>query len=215
VDTRCCRCRRVVGRHHHDGDPQHPRGLRFPAAFGGTRWAHVVGSAFQRAFIDRNSKLGDPAFVNVPLAQLTDKRYAATLRATIGATSATPTSSLSTIKEGTQTTHVSVADARGNAVALTTTLNELYGSGSISPRPGFFLNDEMDDFTSRPGVPNMYGLVQGEANAIQPGKRMLSAMSPTIVLDHAGRVLLVAGSRGGPRIITSTTQVCSTSSTTG
>ena len=176
-------------------------------AFGGTRWAHVVGSAFQRAFIDRNSKLGDPAFVNVPLAQLTDKRYAATLRATIGATSATPTSSLSTIKEGTQTTHVSVADARGNAVALTTTLNELYGSGVYLTSAGFFLNDEMDDFTSRPGVPNMYGLVQGEANAIQPGKRMLSAMSPTIVLDSRGRVLLVAGSRGGPRIITSTTQV--------
>jgi len=176
-------------------------------AFGGTRWAHLVGSAFQRAFIDRNSKLGDPAFVNVPLAQLTDKRYAATLRATIGATSATPTSSLGTIKEGTQTTHVSVADARGNAVAMTTTLNELYGSGVYLAGAGFFLNDEMDDFTSRPGVPNMYGLVQGEANAIQPGKRMLSAMSPTIVLDERGRVLLIAGSRGGPRIITSTTQV--------
>ncbi|MFL5620299.1 MAG: gamma-glutamyltransferase [Gemmatimonadaceae bacterium] len=175
--------------------------------FGSTRWAHLVGSAFQRAFVDRNSKLGDPAFVTVPLAQLTDKRYAATLRATIGATRATPTSSLSTMKESTQTTHVSVADARGNAVAMTTTLNELYGSGVYVTSAGFFLNDEMDDFTSRPGVPNMYGLVQGEANAIQPGKRMLSAMSPTIVLDARGRVLLVAGSRGGPRIITSTTQV--------
>jgi len=175
--------------------------------FGSTRWAHLVGSAFQRAFIDRNAKLGDPAFVNVPLAQLTDKRYAATLRATIGATRATPTTSLTTIKEGTQTTHVSIADARGNAVALTTTLNDLYGSGVYLASAGFFLNDEMDDFTSRPGVPNMYGLIQGEANAIQPGKRMLSAMSPTIVLDARGRVLLVVGSRGGPRIITSTTQV--------
>jgi gamma-glutamyltranspeptidase/glutathione hydrolase len=175
--------------------------------FGGTRWAHLVGSAFQRAFVDRNAKLGDPAFVNVPLAQLTDKRYAATLRATIGEMRATPTTSLTTIKEGTHTTHLSVADARGNAVALTTTLNDLFGSGVFLSSAGFFLNDEMDDFTSQPGVPNMFGLVQGEANAIQPGKRMLSAMSPTIVLDPRGRLLLVVGSRGGPRIITSTTQV--------
>ena len=178
-----------------------------PPAFGSTRWAHLLGSAFQRAFIDRNAKLGDPAFVDVPLTQLTDKGYAASLRATIGATRATPTLSLTTIKEGTHTTHLSVADARGNAVALTTTLNDLFGSGVFLESAGFFLNDEMDDFTSRPGVPNMYGLVQGEANAIEPGKRMLSAMSPTIVLDPRGRLLLVAGSRGGPRIITSTTQV--------
>jgi gamma-glutamyltranspeptidase / glutathione hydrolase len=175
--------------------------------FGSTRWAHLVGSAFQRAFVDRNAKLGDPAFVKVPLAQLTDKRYAATLRATIDPMRHTPTSSLSALKDGTETTHMSVADARGNAVALTTTLNELYGSGVYLASAGFFLNDEMDDFTSQPGVPNMYGLIQGEANAIQPGKRMLSAMSPTIVLDSRGRVLLVLGSRGGPRIITSTTQV--------
>ena len=174
--------------------------------FGGAQWAHLLGSAFQRAFVDRNSKLGDPAFVNVPIGQLTDKRYAATLRATIGASRATPTPARP-IGEGTQTTHVSIADARGNAVAMTTTLNNLYGSGVYLTSGGFFLNDEMDDFTSRPGVPNMFGLVQGEANAIQPGKRMLSAMSPTIVLDPQGKVLLVAGSRGGPRIITSTTEV--------
>ena len=175
--------------------------------FGSARWAHLLGSAFQRAFIDRNAKLGDPAFVDVPVAQLTDKGYAASLRATIGEMRATPTSSLTAIREGTHTTHVSVADARGNAVALTTTLNDLFGSGVFLTSAGFFLNDEMDDFTSRPGVPNMYGLLQGEANAIQPGKRMLSAMSPTIVLDPRGRLLLVLGSRGGPRIITSTTQV--------
>jgi gamma-glutamyltranspeptidase/glutathione hydrolase len=175
--------------------------------FGSTRWAHLVGSAFQRAFVDRNARLGDPAFVNVPIAQLTDKRYAATLRATIGDMRATPTTSLTALREGTHTTHLSVADARGNAVALTTTLNDLYGSGVFLTSAGFFLNDEMDDFTARPGVPNMYGLVQGEANAIEPGKRMLSAMSPTIVLDRRGRLLLVVGSRGGPRIITSTTQV--------
>ena len=175
--------------------------------FGSARWAHLVGSAFQRAFVDRNARLGDPAFVNIPMAQLTDKRYAATLRATIGDMRATPTTSLTALREGTHTTHVSVADARGNAVALTTTLNDLYGSGVFLASAGFFLNDEMDDFTARPGVPNMYGLVQGEANAIEPGKRMLSAMSPTIVLDRRGRLLLVVGSRGGPRIITSTTQV--------
>jgi len=175
--------------------------------FGSAGWAHIVGSAFQRAFVDRNAKLGDPAFVKVPIEELTDKQYAARLRATIAPMRATPTTSLKALGEGTQTTHVSVADARGNAVAMTTTLNELFGSSVYLTSAGFFLNDEMDDFTSRPGVPNMYGLVQGEANAIAPGKRMLSAMSPTIVLDPRGKLLLVAGARGGPRIITSTTQV--------
>ncbi|HEX7980229.1 MAG TPA: gamma-glutamyltransferase [Gemmatimonadaceae bacterium] len=174
--------------------------------FGGTQWAHLVGSAFQRAFVDRNAKLGDPAFVSVPIKELTDKKYAAQLRATIG-TRATPTTSLKALGEGTQTTHMSVADARGNAVAVTTTLNELFGSSVYLTSAGFFLNDEMDDFAAKPGTPNMFGLVQGEANAIAPGKRMLSAMSPTIVLDPRGKLLLVAGSRGGPRIITSTTQV--------
>jgi gamma-glutamyltranspeptidase/glutathione hydrolase len=176
--------------------------------FGGARWAHLLGSTFQRAFIDRNSKLGDPAFVSVPIAKLTDKRYAAQLRATIGADRATPTPSVTTgMREGLETTHMAVADAKGNAVALTTTLNNLYGSGVYVTSGGFFLNDEMDDFSVQPGVANMFGLVQGEANAIQPGKRMLSAMSPTIVLDSRGKVVLVAGSRGGPRIITSTTEV--------
>ena len=176
--------------------------------FGSTRWAHLEGSAYQRAFIDRNSKLADPAFVSVPIAQLTDKAYAATLRATIGNGRATPTSSIGgTIREGMQTTHYSVVDDHGNAVATTTTINNLYGSGVYMASAGFFLNDEMDDFASQPGQPNMFGLVQGEANAIQPGKRMLSAMSPTIVLGRDGRLLLVAGSRGGPRIITSTSEV--------
>jgi gamma-glutamyltranspeptidase/glutathione hydrolase len=174
--------------------------------FGSAGWAHVVGSAFQRAFVDRNAKLGDPAFVSVPMKELTDKQYAARLRATIG-THATPTLSLKALGEGTQTTHMSVADARGNAVAVTTTLHELFGSSVYLASAGFFLNDEMDDFAAKPGTPNMFGLVQGEANAIAPGKRMLSAMSPTIVLDRRGKLLLVAGSRGGPRIITSTTQV--------
>ena len=100
-----------------------------------------------------------------------------------------------------------MVDSLGNAVATTTTINELYGSGVFIPGAGVFMNNEMDDFTSQPGTPNLFGLVQGEQNAIAPGKRMLSAMSPTIVLDPAGDVLLVLGSRGGPRIITSTSQV--------
>ncbi|HEV7994295.1 MAG TPA: gamma-glutamyltransferase [Gemmatimonadaceae bacterium] len=180
---------------------------RLPS-FGGASWAHLVGSAFQRAFVDRNSKLGDPAFVNVPLKQLTDKTYAAKLRATILADRATPTATIpGALREGTETTHLSVADAKGNAVGLTTTLNNLFGSGVYLASAGFFLNDEMDDFAAKPGTPNMFGLVQGEANAIAPGKRMLSAMAPTIVLDRAGKLLLVAGSRGGPRIITSTAEV--------
>jgi gamma-glutamyltranspeptidase/glutathione hydrolase len=176
--------------------------------FGSTGWAHLLGSAYQRAFIDRNAKLADPAFVQVPMDELTDKRYASRLRATIGANRATPTSTLATyVRDGMETTHYSVVDAQGNAVATTTTLNNLYGSGVYLSSAGFFLNDEMDDFAARPGTPNMFGLVQGEANAIQPGKRMLSAMSPTVVLDRDGKLLLVAGSRGGPRIITSTSQV--------
>lgn len=176
--------------------------------FGSARWAHILGSAYQRAFIDRNSKLGDPAFVHVPMAELTSKAYARRLRKTIPPDRATPTPWLThTIGEGMQTTHYSVVDARGNAVATTTTINDLYGSGVFVAGAGFFLNDEMDDFAARPGEPNMFGLVQGEQNAIAPGKRMLSAMSPTIVLDPAGQLLLVVGSRGGPRIITSTSQV--------
>jgi len=176
--------------------------------FGSAAYAHLLGSAYQRTFVDRNEKLADPAFASVPMKQLTDKAYARKLFETIGASRATPTSSVAkTMNEGTETTHYSVADASGNAVATTTTLNALYGSGVFVRGGGFFLNDEMDDFAAAPGKPNMFGLVQGEANAIQPGKRMLSAMSPTIVLDRDGGLLLIVGSRGGPRIITSTSQV--------
>lgn len=177
-------------------------------AFGSAEYEHILGSAYQRAFIDRNEKLADPAFISVPMAQLTDKAYAAKLRATIGQSHATPTPDIAkSMREGMETTHYSVADSHGNAVATTTTLNALYGSGVYVEDGGFFLNDEMDDFAASPGKPNMFGLVQGEANAIAPGKRMLSAMSPTIVLDRDGSLLLVVGSRGGPRIITSTSQV--------
>jgi gamma-glutamyltranspeptidase/glutathione hydrolase len=176
--------------------------------FGAARRAHLLASAYQRAFVDRNEKLADPAFVPVPIAELTSKTYAARLRATIDTTRATPTRALIPARaEGTQTTHYSVVDAAGNAVATTTTINALYGSGVYIVGAGFFLNDEMDDFATRPGHPNMFGLVQGEANAVQPGKRMLSAMSPTIVLSPGDSLLLVLGARGGPRIITGTSQV--------
>jgi gamma-glutamyltranspeptidase/glutathione hydrolase len=180
--------------------------------YGSTRWFHLVGSAYQRAFIDRNAKLGDPAFVTVPLAQLTSKAYAKRLQGTISDTRATPTRELEpqmaqAAREPEHTTHYSVVDAKGNAVATTTTLNNSWGSGVWVRGAGFMLNDEMDDFAAQPGKPNMFGLVQGEQNAIQPGKRMLSAMSPTIVLDRNNQVLLVVGAAGGPTIITGTSQV--------
>lgn len=176
--------------------------------FGSANRIHAVASASQRAFIDRNSRLGDPAFVSVPLSTLTSKTYARAIARTISRTRAQPTTSIAPrSSEGVQTTHYSVVDQDGNAVATTTTLNDLYGSGVYVAGAGFFLNDEMDDFTSKPGAANMYGLIQGEANAIAPGKRMLSAMSPTIVLDPAGNLLLIVGARGGPRIISATAQI--------
>jgi len=176
--------------------------------FGSANYFHLVASAFQRAFIDRNAKLADPAFVSVPVDQLTSKAYAQELQKTIPPDHATPTTTLlAAAKEGNETTPYVVVDSQGNAVATTTTLNSLYGSGVYVRGAGFFLNDEMDDFASQPGTPNQFGLVQGENNAIAPGKRMLSAMTPTIVLDPEGRVLLVLGARGGPRIITSVAQV--------
>jgi gamma-glutamyltranspeptidase/glutathione hydrolase len=178
------------------------------ARFGSADEIHALASASQRAFVDRNSKLGDPAFVKVPLSTLTSKAYAKAVARTISRDRADPTSQVANgMREGSQTTHYSVVDRFGNAVATTTTLNDLYGSGVYVSGAGFFLNDEMDDFTAKVGVPNMFGLIQGEANAIAPGKRMLSAMSPTIVLDPKGGLLLVTGARGGPRIISATSQI--------
>jgi gamma-glutamyltranspeptidase/glutathione hydrolase len=176
--------------------------------FGTAEYFHVVASAFQLAFTDRNSKLGDPAFVSVPIMQLTSKDYARRLQRTIAMDRHTPTTEVANYaREGTETTHYSVVDAHGNAVATTTTLNSLFGSGVLIRGAGFFMNNEMDDFASAPGKANQFGLVQGEQNAIAPGRRMLSAMSPTVVLDQAGKVLLVVGGRGGPRIITGVAQV--------
>ena len=179
-----------------------------PSRAGSAMSYHLMTEALRRAFVDRNTKLGDPAFVHVPVTQLTSKAYAHQRASSISLEHASKTGAFAgATTEGVNTTHYSVVDEQGNAVATTTTLNDLYGSGVYVPSAGFFLNDEMDDFTVQPGQPNMYGLVQGEQNAIAPGKRMLSAMSPTIVLDPKGQLLMVIGSRGGPRIITSVAQV--------
>lgn len=175
--------------------------------FGSAEYLHLLAETFRRAFIDRNAKLADADFVPVPRDELTSKAYAATLAAQIDRTRASVTPAFPQGREPEHTTHYSVVDAAGNAVATTTTLNGGYGSAVWVPEGGFFLNNEMDDFAAQPGSPNMFGLVQGEANAVQPGKRMLSAMSPTIVLDPQGNVLLVVGAAGGPTIITVVTQV--------
>ena len=179
-------------------------------AFGTVALLHREAEAMRRAFTVRNTTLGDPAFVRMPLAQILSKAYADSLRKQIDPAHATPTPTfVPGLKDGPSTTHYSVVDADGNAVSCTTTLNDSYGSGVAVSGAGFLLNDEMDDFATAPGKPNMYGLVQGEANAIQPGKRMLSAMTPSIVLDSAGKLLMVVGTPGGPTIITQVYHVIS------
>jgi gamma-glutamyltranspeptidase/glutathione hydrolase len=172
---------------------------------------HLFAEAARRAYADRNAYLADPDFVPQPTARMISDAHAGARRATIRRDRATPSSEVAPglgapPAEGTQTTHYSIMDQRGNAVAVTTTLNSLYGNLVTVPGAGFLLNNEMDDFTSKPGVPNQFGLVQGAANAIAPGKRMLSAMTPTIVLDPSGRVKMVTGTPGGSTIITSIVQ---------
>jgi gamma-glutamyltranspeptidase/glutathione hydrolase len=174
---------------------------------------HLIAEASRRAFADRNHYLGDPDMVKIPTSTLISEDYAQKQRATIALQRATPSAEvragMGAISEGTQTTHLSVVDREGNAVSLTTTINELFGSAVTITGAGFLMNDEMDDFSAKPGSPNMFGLVQGEANAIAPGKRMLSAMTPTIVVDPSGQTLLVTGARGGPRIISAVFQIMS------
>jgi gamma-glutamyltranspeptidase / glutathione hydrolase len=170
--------------------------------FGSPALVHLEAEAMRRAFTDRNRFLGDPAFVENPTRRLLSKAYAADLRKGIGDRASPTPAFVPGPRRGTSTTHFSVVDSDGNAVSCTTTLNDSYGSAVTVAGAGFLLNDEMDDFATAPGRPNLYGLVQGEANAIQPGKRMLSAMTPSIVLDPQGRLLLVVGTPGGPRIIT-------------
>jgi gamma-glutamyltranspeptidase/glutathione hydrolase len=180
---------------------------------------HLIIEAFRRAFKDRTSFLGDPDFQAMPTQQLTDKGYAAAWRKTISMTKATPSSALtrppgflpddasaSPRAESKHTTHYSVLDEAGDAVSVTYTLNNSFGSGATAEGLGFLLNDEMDDFTSKIGAPNMYGLIQSPANAIAPRKRPLSAMTPIIVLENH-KVRFVIGSPGGPRIITTVANI--------
>jgi gamma-glutamyltranspeptidase/glutathione hydrolase len=176
---------------------------------------HLIVEAFRRAYMDRSNYLGDPDYVKIPVEQLISKQYGAAWRTSINADHASgsaglerpagflpPAPTMSDVRqEAADTTHYSVVDAHGNAVSVTTTLNGGYGSGVTVPGLGFLLNDEMDDFASKQGVPNMFGLIQGPANAIAPGKRPLSSMTPTIVLKN-GKVSMVLGSPGGGRIVT-------------
>lgn len=171
---------------------------------------HYTAEVMRRYFADRSQYLGDSDFVKVPVKGLLDPAYIRERRASINPDQATPSDQINPGKplgrEGTETTHYSIVDAAGNAVAVTYTLNNGYGSGVTVPGLGFLLNDEMDDFTAKPNTPNMFGLVQGEANAIEPRKRPLSAMTPTIVVRD-GKPFMVLGAPGGPRIVTAVLQV--------
>jgi gamma-glutamyltranspeptidase/glutathione hydrolase len=165
---------------------------------------HYQIEAMRHAYVDRNSYLGDPDFVNNPLDRLLDKAYAAKIRAAIDPASAGISRAIKPgvePHEGNNTTHYSIVDDQGNAVSVTYTLNEWFGAKVTAGKTGVLLNDEMDDFTVKLGVPNLYGLVQGEANSITPGKRPLSSMSPTIV-SRDGKPVMVIGTPGGSRIIT-------------
>ncbi len=176
--------------------------------WGSAQGVHYQIEAMRHAYVDRNSTLGDPDFVKNPLQRLLDKDYAAKIRAAIDPTRAGVSKDLKPgvpPHEGSNTTHYSIADKWGNAVSVTYTLNDWFGAKVTAAKTGVLLNNEMDDFTSKVGVPNMYGLVQGEANAIAPGKRPLSSMSPTIVTKD-GKPVMVVGTPGGSRIITAVLQ---------
>jgi gamma-glutamyltranspeptidase / glutathione hydrolase len=183
---------------------------------------HVWTEAVKRAYADRNAYLADPDFVAQPTTKMISDAYAGQRRGDIRMDRDTPSAdvrpglalapvspSTSSRREGEHTTHYSVVDAAGNAVSVTTTLNSLYGSLVTVEGAGFLLNNEMDDFATRPGVGNQLGLVQGEVNAIQPGKRMLSSMTPIVLLGRDGKVRLVTGTPGGATIITTMAQVIS------
>ncbi|HDZ5036172.1 TPA: gamma-glutamyltransferase [Campylobacter jejuni] len=180
--------------------------------FASSKTLHIMAEAMRQAYADRSEYMGDPDFVKIPLDKLTSKEYAKEIYAKIPKDKALPSSKvkpgLGQIHEGHNTTHYSVLDGKGNAVSITYTINASYGSGAAVEGAGFLLNDEMDDFSIKPGVPNLYGVVGGDANAIEPKKRPLSSMSPTIILKD-GKVFMVVGSPGGSRIITTVLQVIS------
>lgn len=176
--------------------------------FGSVRATHLLVEAERRAFADRNSALGDPDFVQNSVAQLLSRDHIAARRRSIRLDRATPSSQIRggiNEPEGSHTTHFSVMDANGNAVSVTYTINYLFGANRIAGDTGFFLNNEMDDFTPAPGVANSFGLVMGAANAVAPGKRPLSSMAPTMLLKN-GQPVMVLGSPGGPTIISTVVQ---------
>jgi len=185
----------------------------YPIAFLGHNTAdtiHLMAEAMKRAYADRSHYLGDPDFSKVPVAGLTSKAYAARLREKISLRYATPSKRIKrgdpAPYESNETTHFSVMDSAGNVVSNTYTINFSFGSGIVAAGTGILLNNEMDDFSAKPGVPNAYGLIGGEANAVEPGKRPLSSMTPTIVFKD-GKAWFATGSPGGSRIITTTLQV--------
>ena len=171
---------------------------------------HVMAEAFRRAYADRNEYLADPDFVDLPVAELMSEEYAVSRAATISMQRATPSAEVrpgvDAFLDESHTTHYAVVDGEGNAVAVTTSVNSWYGSKVVVDGAGFFLNNTMDDFSAKPGTPNQFGLVQGERNAVASEKRMLSAMSPTIVEDAEGELFLVSGTPGGATIITTVLQ---------
>jgi gamma-glutamyltranspeptidase / glutathione hydrolase len=170
---------------------------------------HLMAEAWRRAYSDRNQVLADTDFVDVPLERMVSREYARERGADIAMARATPSGEVGPgleVGEGVNTTHYSIVDRWGNAVAVTTTINSSFGSKVTVAGAGFLLNNEMDDFAAKPGFPNQFGLVQGEQNAIEPGKRMLSAMTPTVVTDPAGELFFVTGTPGGSTIITTVLQ---------
>jgi gamma-glutamyltranspeptidase/glutathione hydrolase len=185
----------------------------FPIGFlghNGAETVHLMAEAMKLAYADRSEYLGDPDFVDVPVAALTSETYAAHLRSRISRGRARAAAQIRpgdlSPFESAETTHFSIVDAAGNAVANTYTINFSYGTGLVAAGTGILLNNQLDDFSAKPGVPNAYGLIGGAANAVAPGKRPLSSMSPTIVLAD-GAPFLITGSPGGPRIITTTLQI--------
>ena len=179
----------------------------------GPRMIHLYAEAWKRAYADRNHYLADPDFVDMPINRMTSLAYAHARASTISETAATPSTEIGPGMEGPgegeNTTHYSIVDAAGNAVAVTTTINSWYGSKVTVTGAGFVLNNEMDDFAAKPGTSNQFGLVQGENNAVAPGKRMLSAMTPTVVINPDGTLRMVTGTPGGGTIITTVFQTIS------
>ena len=179
----------------------------------GPRMIHLYAEAWKRAYADRNHYLADPDFVDMPINRMTSLAYAHARASTISETAATPSTEIGPGMEGPgegeNTTHYSIVDAAGNAVAVTTTINSWYGSKVTVTGAGVVLNNEMDDFAAKPGTSNQFGLVQGENNAVAPGKRMLSAMTPTVVINPDGTLRMVTGTPGGGTIITTVFQTIS------